>query len=197
MSHCDCSLEIKEESQKKTLLWLLLLNVLMFFAEFIGGVFGKSTALIADSFDMFADASIYSLSLYAVGRADEKKSQIAFLIGVLQIVLGLGVLGDVIRRSLYGNEPQSFLMISLGFVALIVNIICFILITKHRQGGVHMRASWICSRNDVLANIGIIFGGILVFWTNSFLPDLLIGFLILLVVLHGGISIIKESKRKE
>ena len=84
------------------------------------------------------------------------------------------------------------MMISVGLIALIANSICLMLIYKHRQGEVHMRASWIFSKNDIIANLGIIGSGILVAWLGSPWPDLVIGLTISVIVVHGGIHIIRD-----
>lgn len=172
--------------ERKTLQIVLGINALMFVVELGLGLVAQSTGLIADSLDMFADASVYAISLYAVGRSDSLQHRAATLSGVVQILLALLVLVDVLRRFVYGSEPVSMLMMSVGLAALIANAICLSLISKHRDGGVHMRASVIFSTNDVIANIGVIVSGALVWALGSRLPDLVIGLVIAAVVLRGG-----------
>ena len=196
MSDCGCGSEQADELERSTLIMLLLINGLMFLAEFILGWWAQSAGLIADSLDMLADATVYAISLYAVGKALSLKIRAAQVSGVLQIVLGLGVLLEVLRRVLYGSEPQSTLIMLVGGVALFANIVCLALISKHRGGGVHMRASWIFSTNDVIANVGVIVSGGLVALIGNRYPDLIIGTLISLLVIRGGISILKDAKRE-
>jgi len=93
---------------------------------------------------------------------------------------------EVARRFLYGSEPESMLMVGIGLVALVANASCLLMIYGHREGGAHMKASWIFSANDVLANIGVITAGALVAWTGSPYPDLVIGTVVGLVVLNGA-----------
>ena len=113
---------------------------------------------------------------------------------MLQIALGVGVLAEVVRRFLYGSDPVSILIMTMGAIALIANVSCLTLIAKHRKGGVHMRAAWIFSTNDVIANLGVIISGGLVLYLDSRLPDLVIGAFISVVVLRGGIKILHEAK---
>ena len=113
---------------------------------------------------------------------------------MLQIILGLGVLFEALRRLLFGSEPQSTLIIVVGGLALLANVVCLLLISKHRKGGVHMRASWIFSTNDVIANLGVIVSGILVAVIDSRFPDLIVGTIISLVVVRGGIKILQDAK---
>ncbi len=194
MSNCDCSVEIKAKEQSRVLWILLAINATMFVAEIVTGIIAQSTGLIADSIDMLADAAVYAIGLYAVGRAASVKINAAIISGVFQIVIALGVAAEIARRLIWGNEPEPLFMMGVGVVALVANIVCLVLISKHRDGEVHMRASWIFSKNDVIANSGVILAGVLVHVLNSRLPDLVIGTLIVIVVLRGGIRIINEAR---
>ena len=196
MSGCGCDIEIKDRSETRVLVILLLINALMFFVEFGVGWWAESTALIADAMDMLADAMVYGVGLYAVGKAASAKIQAASLSGWLQMGLGLLVLADIVRRFVLGSEPISMLMMVMGLVALIANIICLILISKHRDGEVHMRASWIFSKNDVIANVGVILAGVLVALTASRIPDLVIGIVVAVVVIRGGTLILKDAREE-
>ncbi|MDH5389172.1 MAG: cation transporter [Gammaproteobacteria bacterium] len=197
MTNCDCNIEIKNGDERRILLTLLCINALMFVVEITLGIFSESTALIADSLDMLADATVYGIGLYAVGRSPLLKIKAARTSGLFQIVLGLCVLFDVLRRLIWGSEPESSLMMSIGILALIANTICLILISKHKDGEIHMRASWIFSKNDVIANIGIIISGGLVYLLDSRFPDLIIGMLISIIVVRGGMSIIKDADNEK
>ncbi len=192
MAGCGCEMEARNEQERHTLRIVLVINALMFLFEIVLGWVAQSTGLIADSLDMLADALVYAISLYAVGKAEALKDKAAQLSGVLQMMLALLVLADVLRRFLYGSEPVSMLMMSVGAVALVANSICLMLIARHRDGGVHMRASLIFSANDVIANLGVIVSGGLVWLLGSRYPDLIIGFIIAGLVLYGGIRILRE-----
>jgi len=196
MPDCGCEIVVRNSAQSRVLKALLSINAFMFIIEISLGILSESTALIADSLDMLADATVYGIGLYAVGKASIVKIKAARLSGIFQVILGLLVVLDVLRRLIYGSEPESFLMISVGIVALIANTICLALISKHRDGEVHMRASWIFSKNDVIANLGIIVSGGLVYLFDSRYPDLVIGIIISLIVVQGGISIIREASHE-
>jgi cation diffusion facilitator family transporter len=194
MSDCGCEIEVKNRSEQKVLIQLLIINGLMFLLELSVGWWAQSTALIADAMDMLADAMVYAVGLYAVGRSAVVKAHAARISGWFQIGLGLLVVLDIGRRFLMGSEPVSVLMIGMGLLALMANITCLYLISAHREGEVHMRASWIFSKNDVIANLGVILAGVLVSWTGSRYPDLIIGLLVASVVVYGGLRILRESR---
>ncbi|MFO7546909.1 MAG: cation transporter [Trueperaceae bacterium] len=182
----EAGAEGENARQARVLTQLLVINGTMFLIEIVTGFLAQSTGLIADALDMFADAAVYGVSLYAVGRAAAIKLRAARLAGWLQLALALGVLAEVIRRAIFGSEPVSALMMGMGAVALAANVASLLLLARHRGGGAHMRASWIFSTNDVLANLGVIVAGALVLATGSALPDLVIGTVIALVVANGA-----------
>ncbi|AXA94595.1 cation transporter [Massilia sp. YMA4] len=175
-----------DAAEARTLRLLLAINGLMFLVEMAWGIIAQSTGLIADSLDMFADAAVYGLALYAVGRAASLKARAAHLAGWLQLVLALGALSEVIRRAFVGSEPESAMMMGVGALALVANVACLILIAKKRDRGAHMKASYIFSANDVIANLGVIIAGVLVTWTGSSYPDLIVGTIIAVIVLIGA-----------
>lgn len=182
------------ELERRTLWILLGINGAMFLVEAVAGWLADAAGLVADSLDMLADASVYGIVLYAVGRSRRLQANAAFASGIVQIALGAGVLLEVARRLVYGSEPVSTLMMVVGGVALAANVTCLVLVARHRDAGVHMRASYIFSANDVIANVGVIVSGALVLVLGSRLPDLVVGAVIAIVVVRGGIEILRQSR---
>ena len=149
MSEC-CGVNAQDKEQR-TLLWtVLLLNGAMFLVEFIAGWLAQSSGLMADSLDMLADAMVYMVGLYAVGKAIQYKAKAALFNGSLQLFLAGLILLDVVQRLIFGSEPQTQIMLWISLLALAVNLFCFILLSRYRSGDINMRASWICSRNDMM-----------------------------------------------
>jgi len=192
---CGCEFTPTNVEERRTLIAVLAINAVMFVLELVAGIWSESTGLVADSLDMFADASVYSVSLYAVGRHARIRQRAATASGILQIGLGLLVLGQVLYRTAVGSEPISGAMVGVGAIALVANTLCLKLLAKHRHGDVNLRASWVFSANDVLANLGVMISGGLVWLTRSQYPDLLIGLVIAAIVIRGGISIIADARR--
>lgn len=175
-----------EKADARVLKIVLAINAVMFFVELIVGYVAQSTGLIADSLDMFADAAVYAMALYVVGRSAALKLRVAHLSGWLQILLAVGALLEVVRRFLFGSEPASDLMISIGLLAFVANVCCLLLIANNRNNGSHMKASWIFTANDVVANMGVMLAGILVATTESRYPDLIVGLVIGVIVFLGA-----------
>ena len=193
MTDCGCQQIATTKEERKTLTIALILNALMFVVGLIAGIIAQSTALIADSLDMLADSFAYFLGLMAVGRTAKLKKRIAITSGGLLCFLGLGVVFEVGRRAWFGSFPESSLMIVVACISLIINTIVLKLLKKFRNGEVHLRATWIFTRVDVVANIGVIISGFLVLLTKSRYPDLIVGFAIGLYVIKEALEIFKES----
>ncbi len=196
MSDCGCEIEIKDREQQGILIRLMFINGVMFLFEIGLGWYAQSTGLIADSIDMLADATVYAIGIYAIGKSLKHKANAALISGYFQGLLGTMIMVDIIRRVIVGSEPVSVLMMTVGIIALIANVYCLKLIDKHKDGEVHMRASWIFSKNDVIANTGVILAGVLVWASGSRWPDLIIGTLISIIVLNGARHIINDSKQE-
>lgn len=191
-----CGCEIKpavSAHERRVLIIVLLLNVAMFVAEFGAGLLSHSTALLADSLDMFADAFVYALSLFALGRPMFWRNRAALVNGGLQLLLGAGIAVEAVSRFFSGTVPHAETMGVFGVLALVVNTICFILLARFRDGEINLRATWICSRNDMLGNLGVLLAAALVVWFNAAWPDIVIGLLIAGVIIHSAYRIIREA----
>ncbi|MFA6038102.1 MAG: cation transporter [Legionellales bacterium] len=168
----------------------------MFFVGLIGGVIAQSTGLIADALDMLADSFVYALALLAIGRSIRFKTIVATLSGSLLLILGFVILIDVGRRYWFGSEPESLFMIGIASISLFVNVTVLRLLQRFQQGDVHLRAAWVFTRTDVIANLGVIMSGILVAFSNSNYPDLLIGAMISLYVMKEALGILKDGSKQ-
>jgi cation diffusion facilitator family transporter len=194
LTDCGCELEIKSAAQARVLWILLAINAAMFVAELGAGIVAESTALIADSFDMLADAAVYAVSLYAISRSALARASAARLSGYLQLGLGIFAFFEVARRALVGSNPEPSFMIAVSTIALVANVVCLRLIAEHREGGVHMRASFIFSQNDVIANCIVVLSGLFVAFSGWPLWDLLAGVGIGSFVFWGGFRILREAR---
>lgn len=195
MSDCGCEIEVESAGQARVLWQLLAINLTMFVAELVAGLIADSAALLADSLDMLADAGVYAVSLYAVSRSARMRAWAAMSSGYLQVGLGGLALLEVARRLVTGPSPDPLYMIAVSVVSLMANVLCLRLVSRHRDGGVHMRASFIFSQNDVIANSAVILGGLLVAMTSWYQWDLVVGAGIGFLVLSGGWRILRDARR--
>ncbi|GAB2770325.1 cation diffusion facilitator family transporter [Rhabdobacter roseus] len=185
----------EHQTQRRVLWAVLVINFAFFVLEMTTGLLSRSMGLVADSLDMLADAFVYAISLYAVGGTLARKKAIARLAGYFQIALALVGFGEVLRRFLGTEQPPDFTtMIGVSVAALIANGLCLYLLQKAKSQEAHMRASMIFTSNDIIINGGVIVAGLLVLWTKSSLPDLLVGSVVFALVLRGAFRILQVGK---
>lgn len=186
-----------EKADQKKLLWTVLgINFAFFLIEISTGLISRSMGLVADSLDMLADSFVYGISLFAVGESLTRKKRIAKLAGYFQITLAIIGFVEVLRRF-FGMEklPDFSTMVIVSIFALIANVVCLYLLQKSKsKEEAHMKASMIFTSNDVIINLGVIVAGLLVNWSNSSKPDLIIGTIVFILVIQGAFRILKLSR---
>ena len=168
-------------------------NAVTFGGEFTAGWLAGSTALLGDSLDMFGDTSVYALTLFVLHRSDRARAGAALVKGGFMLLFGLLVIADAVRKVILQEVPQAYWMGTIGLVALLANTYCFYLLYSHRADDLNMRSTWICSRNDLVANTSVVLAAVLVAVTGSLWPDVLVGLAIAALFLHSAWQVSRES----
>ncbi|ANJ66677.1 hypothetical protein A9404_04145 [Halothiobacillus diazotrophicus] len=195
---CECAqVSVQTQQERQTLRVALALNAMMFVVGLAAGLWAESTGLLADALDMLADASAYTLALLAVSRGLAFKKNAARWSGVLLLILGAGIVFDVFRRGVFGSEPEGMIMIVFSAISLVVNVTVLKLLGKFRDGEVHLRATWVFTRMDVLANLGVFASGVIVMLTHLRYADLAIGLIIGLYVMKEARDILRDASATE
>ncbi|WP_110598520.1 cation transporter [Salinicola lusitanus] len=180
-------------AQAKVLYWVLGINGSMFVIEFVAGWLIGSTALLADSLDMFGDATVYVLTLYALHRSDRTRAGAALVKSLFMFVFGLAVIAEAVHKSVVGSVPEAGAMGIMGLLALAANTICFIMLLRYRSADLNMRSTWLCSRNDLIANTSVVLAAIAVGVTGSLWPDVIVGLAIAALFLHSAWQVSSEA----
>ena len=195
MTDCGCHVRGPGDAQeRRSLWWALLLNAAMAVIGGVSGWFADSTGLLADALDMLSDASAYAIGLLAIGRSALFKARAASISGTVLLLLGAGMLFEVGRRIFQGSEPVSGAMLAVALLSLAVNVTVLRLLRRFRDSEVHLRAAWIFTRADVVANLGVIAAALLVLATRSPIPDLVVGAAIGLYVIREALEIVREAR---
>jgi cation diffusion facilitator family transporter len=174
----------------------LWINAGLFLTEGIAGVLASSTALLADALDMLGDALVYGFSLYVVAKGALWKARAAALNGWVMLLFGLGVLGQAIHKMLVPELPHYPTMGVIGSLALAGNAVCLWLLWRHRAEDINMRSVWLCSRNDIVANVALLGAGAAVWALHSRWPDILVGLAIAVLFLSSAVHVLRESARE-
>ena len=188
-----CEIEALHSRQSSTLKIVLGINAVMFVLELTAGLLGNSISLVADSLDMFGDALVYGFSLYVVARSSTMKARAALLKGVIMASFGFFVLGQAIYRIVFPQLPMFETIGAIGLLALAANSTCFFLLWWHRSDDINMSSVWLCSRNDIIANISVLFAAVGVWLTHSGWPDILIGLALAALFLRSALIVLREA----
>lgn len=197
---CTCSHEPapqKPNSKFRTALWIaLFINLAMFFVELIGGAYAYSSALWADSLDFFGDAVNYAVSLAVLGASLYWRATVALFKGAIMAIFGFVVIAKTVYAYIQGIPPEAITMGVIGVLALIANVISAVVLYAFRDGDSNMQSVWLCSRNDAIGNVAVIFAAIGVFGTGSMLPDLIVAVIMATLGLTGGYQVIKKANQE-
>ena len=196
MGDCACHNTAAETAdQRRAIAIALALNLAMFVIGTVAGLLAESASLLADALDMLADASAYGIALLAIGRTATFKQRAATASGLILAALGSGVVLETIHRAVAGSEPEGWIIVGGAMLSLVINASVLRLLHRYRNGEAHLRASWIFTRADVVANVGVIAAGMLVLVTGSRVPDLVVGCLIGAYVIKEAFEILRDARR--
>ena len=187
------TLEILREAHRKVLVAVLFINAFLFVVEAGAGLLAQSTALLADSLDMLGDSLVYGFSLYVLRRSAEWKAMAALLKGVIMALFGIGVLIEAVHKMTVGVLPVAETMGIIGLLVLLGNGLCFMLLFRHRSDDLNMRSTWLCSRNDILANLAVLLAAAGVRLFDSGWPDIIVGAIIAGLFLRSSFAVLRAA----
>ena len=195
MKEC-CEARPVQAHQRRVLRVVLVINAAMFLLELGAALVAESTALLSDSADMLGDTIVYAFSLYVVGRGPAWLARAALAKGIIMAVFGVGILVEIAVKVSHGATPQSDVMSAVGVLALLANVSVLALLWRHRLEDVNMRSVWLCSRNDVMANAGVLAAAVGVAMTSSAWPDIAVGVAIAGLFMTSALGVITTVLRR-
>lgn len=190
----SCELSALRQSHRRVLWAVLLINAVMFLVEGTAGWLAHSTSLLADALDMFGDALVYSFSLLVLTRSARWQAAAALFKGLFMLLFGLVVLGEALYKVFHPLLPDTGLMGLIGALALASNLVCFFLLYRHRSDNLNMSSTWLCSRNDLIANVGVLLAAAVSWQLSSRWPDIVVGVLIAILFLRSAFSVLRQSR---
>jgi Co/Zn/Cd efflux system component len=196
MSGCcddNCSVDAFRGRQRGTLRIVLGVNAVMFLVIVAAALYGKSTALLADSLDNLGDALTYGLSLYAVSRGTAVKARVALFKGSLIFLAAVVVAAQVVYRLFVPDVPLFEVMGAFSLLGLAANALCLFLLWRHRHEDVNMSSVWECSRNDIASNLSVFVAAGAVWFTGSGWPDILVALGLVVLLMRSAMRVISAA----
>ena len=190
----SCEITNLVNKHRKVLQIVLAINAIMFLVEGVAGALAHSTSLMADALDMFGDALVYGLSIYVITSDSRKQASASIVKGLFMLFFGAVVLGEAVYKVLNPVIPDARTIGIIGATALMANLVCFFMLYTHREDNLNMSSTWLCSRNDLIANVGVLFAGLLTYILASKWPDIIVGVLIASLFLKSATHVISQAK---
>ncbi|MFK7895285.1 MAG: cation transporter [Myxococcota bacterium] len=184
------------ERQAGVLRVVLVVNLAMFFVEFGAGLRAGSTGLLSDSLDMLGDAFVYAFTLYVLALNQTWRGIAALTKGILMALLGAGVLVEAASKMYAGEVPVAQAMAVFATLALAANAVSYALLYRHRSDDVNLRSTWLCTRNDLIANVAVLAAAGMVYRTQAIWPDLVVGIAIAALFLKTAVGVIRDALRE-
>lgn len=178
---------------RRVLYTVLVINLVMFAVELTAGILARSTALMADSVDMLGDALVYMLSLYALTRGLRWRAGAALAKGVIIAAFGIWIFVEVVLKLVSGAAPTASTMGLIGALALGANLACLALLFRFRNRDINMSSTFECSRNDVIANVGVLLAAAGVAAFGAGWPDILVGGIIAILFFRSAIRVLSRA----
>jgi len=192
-SEKSCEIEALRKRQGSTLRIVLAINAVMFLVELTAGLLAASVSLVADSLDMLGDALVYGFSLYVIARGARMKAVSALFKGGIMAAFGLFALGQAAWRIAVPQVPVFEAIGAIGLLALVANGLCLALLWRHRADDINMSSVWLCSRNDIIANVSVLMAAAGVWYTASGWPDIVVGVALAVLFLRSAAFVLRGS----
>jgi Co/Zn/Cd efflux system component len=163
----------------RRILWAAIaINFAMFGVEVASGISARSVSLLADSLDFLGDATNYGVSLFVLGMALRWRARASLLKGATMAAFGLWVLFVTARHAISGTVPDAPVM---G------------MLFRFRDGDSNMTSVWICTRNDVIGNLAVMFAALGVVRTGIGWPDYAVGTVMAALALYGAWQVVRQA----
>ena len=194
-----------EPESDRGLLLAVGINVLLTFAQVIGGIISGSLSLIADALHNLSDAASLGIALFArkISRrpADESKSfgyqraeVIAALINLtLLITVSLYLIYEAVWRIVEPQVVTGLIIVVVAGVAFVVDMVTALITFRMSKNSLNMKAAFLHNLADALTSIGVIIAGALILLYQWYWVDTLLTFLIAGFVLWQGIIMLPKT----
>ncbi|MEQ8697667.1 MAG: cation transporter [Bauldia litoralis] len=182
------------DAYRRVLWTVIAINATMFGVEVVAGALSGSRALFADSLDFLGDSATYALSLWVIGRSLATRARAALFKGASLGLLGLWVLGSTVWGVFADGVPHAATMSAVGVAALVANVVSAYLLFRFRDGDANVRSVWLCSRNDAIGNVAVVFAAGGVWVTSTGWPDLAVAGLMASLFLWSSVGILAQAR---
>ena len=109
------------------------------------------------------------------------------------VLMGLWVFGSTVYRVFYVGVPEAEIMGVVGALALATNLASVLLLVSYKDGDANVRSVWLCSRNDAIGNVAVMFAALGVWGTATGWPDLIVAAIMASLFLSSAFQIVRQA----
>ena len=194
--HNQASFDGLSDEYRRRLWQVIAINGIMFAVEMLAGHWAGSKALQADALDFFADTVTYGISMAVIGSPIRTRSWVATAKGASLFAIGLWILGTTLWQVFVAGVPQAQIMGSVGFLALVANLVSVVLLLPYKDGDANVRSVWLCSRNDMVGNVAVVLAAWLVYASGTRWPDLIVALIMAALFLSSAWQIVSQARHE-
>lgn len=196
--------------------WALILTIIIFGAEFLGGLASQSLSVLSNALHLLSDVGAMGLAYYAA-RVETNPPTMQLSYGYVRstilaslinsLILALLALGLIIAgtyRILYPEPVLGTSVIWLGLLALIFNILVTGLLVQGKQHDLNLRAMFWHAAGDAVGSLAVMLSGFFIIWTHWSGFDAVAGiaigvtlFIPLLRIIRHSVNILMEGTPPE
>ena len=128
-----------------------------------------------------------------IGASLRLRATAAMAKGISLLAMGIWVFGSTLYRLFYIGVPAAEIMGLIGFLALTANLASVLILVRYKDGDANVRSVWLCSRNDAIGNVAVMFAAFGVWGTASGWPDLIVAGIMASLFLSSAFQIISQA----
>jgi len=187
------------------LFFVIVLNFVITVAQIIGGLVSGSLSLISDALHNFSDGISMIISYLAIKVSRKQKDAnrtfghkratilAALLNSSVLIVISIFLFKEAYERFINPQVINGGLVIWVALIGLAANFAGTLLLRKHAKGDMNLKSSYLHLLSDTLSSVGVVIGGILIYFFKIYWVDPLLTVLIALYVLVESYQIVKKA----
>jgi cobalt-zinc-cadmium efflux system protein len=190
---------------QKPLFVALAITVIVMIAEFVGGLLANSLALLSDAVHMLADVFALLLSIVAFrvsSKPPTNKTTFGFyrleifaaqINGGILVFLSIFIFYEAYLRLMHPEPIKSVLMMVIAVIGLLANLAGARILHQSSRKNLNVKAAFVHIVGDLLSSIGVVIGGVIIYFTGWFIVDPILSFMIGLIILKGAYGVVKET----
>ena len=183
----------------------LFLTLAFVVLEASAGYFANSLALLTDAAHNLTDVIALGLSWFAIRLTSQPANAqktygyhragilVALLNSTTLVLISIGIFYEAYQRFISPPEVRSSIVISVGLVAVVINLVTAMLVHRGSENDLNLRSAFVHLMGDVISTVGAVIAGVIIYFTGANWLDPLVSVLIGFLILYNAWGILRET----